>query len=97
MAELEKLEIKSPTRKEKWSKRTIEVILSNEKYIGTVRLLNSGEREAHYVSENNNPAIISNEKFQAVQIEKSHRSNVVKGKDGNRRKTRKYSSKKEDK
>jgi len=97
LAELEKLEIKSPTGKEKWSKRTIEVILSNEKYIGTVRLLNSGEREAHYVSENNNPAIISNEKFQAVQIEKSHRSNVVKGKDGNRRKTRKYSSKKEDK
>jgi hypothetical protein len=30
LAELEKLEIKSPTGKEKWSKRTIEVILSNE-------------------------------------------------------------------
>lgn len=96
LAELERLKIKSPTGKEKWSKRTIEVMLSNEKYIGTVRLLNSVEREAHYVSENNNPSIISNEKFQAVQIEKSHRSNVVKGKEGNQRRGTKYSSKNRD-
>ena len=34
-------------------------------------------------------------KFEAVQIEKKKRSNVVKGEDGNRRKNRKYSSKKE--
>ncbi|MEZ2661483.1 recombinase family protein [Aneurinibacillus aneurinilyticus] len=94
IAELEKLKIKSPTGKEKWSKRTIDVMLSNEKYIGTVRLLNSGESEAHYVSENNNPAIIKDEVFKAVQIEKARRSNVVKGKDGNKRKDKKYSSKK---
>ncbi len=93
VAELEELNIKSPTGKEKWSKRTIDVMLSNEKYIGTVRLLNSGKSEAHYVSENNHPAIISKEKFKAVQIEKSRRSNIIKGKDGNQRKSKKYSSK----
>lgn len=66
MAELEKIKIESPTGKEKWSKRTIEVMLSNEKYLGTVRLLNSKEREAHYVSKNNNHAIIKGKIFKAV-------------------------------
>jgi hypothetical protein len=68
-------------------------MLSNEKYIGTVRLLNWWEYDVHYVSENNNPAIISKEKFQAVQIEKSRRSNVIKDGDEKRRKSTKYSSK----
>lgn len=93
IAELERLGIKTPTGKDKWSKRTIDVMLSNEKYIGTVWLLNSGKNEAHYISENNNPAIIFNETFQAVQIEKSRRSNVMKGENGNQRKDKKYSSK----
>lgn len=93
IAELERLEIKSPTGKDKWSKRTIDVMLSNEKYIGTVRLLNSVNNEVHYVSQNNNPAIISDEKFQAVQIEKSLRSNVVKNGNEKKRKGTKYSSK----
>ncbi len=92
--ELEKREIKTPTGKEKWNKRTIDVMLSNEKYIGVVRLLNVGEHQEHYVSENNHPAIISKEQFEAVQIEKKNRSNVVKGEDGVQRKSRKYSSKK---
>lgn len=92
--ELERLEIKSPTGKDKWSKRTIDVMLSNEKYIGTVRLLNSGKYEAHYVSEDNNPPIISNEKFKAVQIEKANTSNLVKDGNDKKRKGTKYSSKK---
>ncbi|XOQ48220.1 MAG: Resolvase [Eubacteriales bacterium] len=92
--ELEKRGIKTPTGKEKWSKRTIDVMLSNEKYIGVVRLLNAGEHQEHYVSENNHPAIISKEQFEAVQVEKKKRSNVVKGEDGNRRKSKKYSSRK---
>ncbi|MCU0105191.1 recombinase family protein [Acholeplasma vituli] len=91
--ELERLGIKSPTGKDKWSKRTIDVMLSNEKYIGIVRLLNSGKYEAHYISEDNNPSIISDEQFKAVQIEKANRSNVIKGEDGNQRKNKKYSSK----
>lgn len=92
--ELEKRGIKTPTGKEKWSKRTIDVMLSHEKYIGVVRLLNAGEHQEHYVSENNHPAIISKEQFEAVQVEKKKRSNVVKTEGGQQRKNKKYSSKK---
>ena len=94
ISELEKMGIKSPTGKGKWCKRTIDVMLSNEKYIGNVRLLDDGKHDLYYLSEKNNPAIISNEIFQAVQIEKQHRSNVMKSEDGNQRKSKKYSSKK---
>lgn len=52
-------------------------MLSNEKYIGVVRLLDKGDHEVHYVSENNHPAIITKEQFEAVQVEKVNRSNVV--------------------
>lgn len=92
--ELEKKKILSPTGNEKWCKRTIDVILSNEKYTGDVRLLKSGKSEVQYLSSDNNPAIISKEVFEAVQIEKARRSNIVKDNNGNRRKDRKYSSKK---
>ena len=68
-------------------------MLSNEKYMGNVRLLDNGKHDAYYLAEGNNPAIISKETFQAVQIEKQHRSNVAKGENGNRRKSEKYSSK----
>lgn len=61
--------------------------------MGVVRLLDMGDHEVHYVSENNHPPIISKEKFQAVQSEKINRSNVVKGKSGSQRKSSKYSSK----
>ncbi len=67
-------------------------MLSNEKYIRVVAsFLNAGEHQEHYVSENNHPAIISKEQFEAVQVEKKKRSNVVKGEDGNRRKSKEYS------
>jgi len=82
------------TGKDKWCKRTIDVMLSNEKYTGTVRLLDSDKHEVQYISENNNPAIISKETFQAVQIEKVHRSNVTQVDNENQRKSKKYSSKK---
>jgi site-specific DNA recombinase len=91
--ELERLGIKSPTGKGTWPKRTIDVMLSNEKYTGNVRLLDNGKHSASYFSEDNNPAIISKETFQAVQLEKQHRSNVIKGEEGSRRKSKKYSSK----
>ncbi len=91
--ELEKRKIASPTGKEKWCKRTIDVMLSNEKYTGNVRLLKSGKSEVHYLASDNNPAIISSETFEAVQIEKARRSNVVKNENGWQRKSEKYSSK----
>ncbi|WP_220464461.1 recombinase family protein [Paraliobacillus salinarum] len=72
-------------------------MLSNEKYIGVVRLLNAGENREHYVSENNHPPIISKERFEAVQVEKKNRSNVLKSKEGSQRKSSKYSSKKNNK
>ena len=82
-----------PTGKEKWCKRTIDVMLSNDKYTGDVKLLKSGKSEVQYLSSANNPAIISKEVFEAVQIEKKRRSNMVKNDDGWQRKNKKYSSK----
>jgi len=93
--ELERRKISSPTRKEKWCKRTIDVMLSNEKYSGDVRLLKSRESETQYLSSDNNPEIVSKETFGAVQIEKAKRSNVSDGKNEKQRKDRKYSSKRE--
>lgn len=84
--ELEWLGIKSPTGKATWPKRTIDVILSNEKYMGNVWLLDNGKHEAVYLCEDNQPAITSKEKFQAVQIEKTKRSNVIKDENGVQRK-----------
>lgn len=92
--ELEKRKIPSPTGKEKWCKRTIDVMLSNEKYTGDVRLLKSRNSEVHYLASDNNPTIISKEVFEAVQMEKVRRSNVINDQRGNRRKNSKYSSKK---
>lgn len=91
--ELEKREILSPTGKEKWCKRTIDVMLSNEKYTGDVKLLKSGKSEVHYLLSDNNPAIILKEVFEAVQREKSRRSNVVKDGNAVKRRNQKYSSK----
>ena len=91
--ELEKRKILSPTGKEKWCKRTIDIMLSNEKYTGDVRLLKTSKSEIHYLATDNNPAIISKEVFEAVQIEKKRRSNMVKNDDGWQRKNKKYSSK----
>ena len=54
-------------------------MLSNEKYTGDVRLLKTSKSEVHYMATNNNPAIISKEVFEAVQIEKAQRSNMVRG------------------
>ena len=93
VSELARLGIKSPTGKDKWCKRTIDVMLSNEKYAGNVRLLDDGKHDELYLARDNNPVIISKEMFQAVQIEKQHRSNVAKDEIGNRRKSKKYSSK----
>lgn len=87
--ELEKRKILSPTGKAKWCKRTIDVMLSNDKYTGDVELLKSSKSEVHYLA----PAIISKETFEAVQIEKGQRSNVVRDTNGSKRKSEKYSSK----
>lgn len=92
--ELAKRKILSPKGKENWNKRSIELILSNEKYTGNVEFLKSSKSEVHYLASGSHPAIISREVFEAVQMEKGRRSNIVEGKGGRRRKNTKYSSKK---
>ena len=51
--ELAKRKILSPTGKGKWCKRTIDVMLSNEKYTGNVELLKSSKSEIHYLASGN--------------------------------------------
>lgn len=88
--EQERLEIKSPVGKATWHKRTIDVMLSNGKYIGMVRLLDKGDHEVHYVSENNHPPIITESEFRDVQEEKKKRSNIITDDDGKRRSEKRY-------
>ena len=55
----------------------IDTTLSNDKYTGNVILFKISLNSERYLSEKNHPAIISEETFKAVQIEKDSRSNVV--------------------
>jgi len=105
--ELKSREIKSPTGREDWSKRTLENILQNEKYTGDVMVMktfnegflntkrkaNRGEK-ARYLAIGNNPVIIPKEVFDKVAAIRAERSNVIKDEEGNIRKTTKYSMKK---
>ena len=86
--------ISSPTGKEKWSKRAIEKMLENEKYTGTVTLLDSSTQEYEYQIKDNHPPIITENEFRSVQEEKKKRSNIVTDDDGTHRRSKKYSSKK---
>lgn len=86
--------ILSTTGKEKWNKRTIETMLSNEKYTGTVTLLDSATQEYEYQMKECIPPIITENEFRAVQEEKKKRSNIVTDVEGTHRSSKKYSSKK---
>ena len=87
--------IPSPTGKEQWSKRTIENMLSNEKYIGTVRLVDSVTEDRMYEMKESHPPIITEDVFHAAQEWREKRSNVTVSEAGERkRKSTKYSSKK---
>ncbi len=85
--------IPSPTGKETWSKRSIEKILENEKYTGTVTLLDSATHEYEFQMKECHSPIITENEFRAVQEEKKKRSNIVTDDDGTRRSSKKYSSK----
>lgn len=105
--ELNKEGIKSPTGKESWPKRTIDTILSNEKYIGNVivgktyskdfpyndRKANKGEYQKYLINDNHTP-IITQEQFDQVQAEKIRRSNIQVDGDNSKRKHTHYSMKK---
>ena len=83
----------SPTGKETWSKRAIEKMLENEKYTGTVTLLDSATQEYEYQMKECHPPIITESEFRAVQEEKKRRSNIVIDDEGKHRSSKKYSSK----
>lgn len=91
---LEERKILSPTGRLTWSKKTIENILSNKKYIGTVKLNDSLTGDHSYILEEHHPAIITEYDFRCVQDAKRNRSNIVTDETGTHRKSTKYSSKK---
>lgn len=69
-------ERKIPTArgKERWSKKAIETILTNEKYTGNVRILKSDSNRASYLIKNAHEAIITQEVFDEVQEEMNKRA-----------------------
>lgn len=94
--------------KSTWSKRSIETILANEKYVGDVilyktfspnfsekkRIPNNGEHQK-YIQEDHHPAIISRETFREVQEMRESRSNIERHADGTvTRKAKRYTGKK---
>lgn len=90
--DLERCGIKSPTGKDKWNKRYIEKMLVNRKYAGDSVVMVEGDQ---YVYGDHHPAIIPHDAFDAVQMQKSIRSNLIENDDGTvSRKDTKYSSKK---
>ena len=106
---LEEKGILTSRGKSTWSKRTIETILANEKYVGDVilyktfspnfpekkRIPNNGEHQK-YIQEDHHPSIISRETFRAVQEMRESRSNIERHVDGTvTRKAKRYTGKKE--
>lgn len=91
---LEQQGVKTSKGKDKWSKKAIGDMLSNDKYAGSVILFKKGLHSECYLSKKNHPAIISDETFKAVQLEQGRRSNVQITEDGVKRKSTKYSTKK---
>ncbi|MEI7539434.1 MAG: recombinase family protein [Candidatus Saccharibacteria bacterium] len=87
--ELKKRRIKSPSGNTVWSKRAIETLLANEKYVGDIivgktfrhefpsnkRRVNNGERKM-YETKNSHQPIIQREVFDKVQQERKARSNI---------------------
>lgn len=110
MKEFASESIKSPTGKDRWSKRTIQKILTNEKYIGNVILgktytsafpnnkqkVNSGEQDRFIIQDAHEP-IISFDIFEQVQEEIKRRSNVEEVNGKTRRKNIHYSAGKRNK
>lgn len=108
ISELESRNIKSPKDKDTWSKRTIQTILTNEKYAGHVLLgktcsgdlpnnkkyINNIEQE-QFLMRNTHEPIIEEEKFERVQKEMQSRSNIEIVNGAVKRKGTHYSSKRD--
>ena len=102
--ELHARNIPSPTGKETWCKHTLEVMLTNVKYIGDSAMLqttSSGYEKKKRVktdtivlAPDDHEPIISRAVFEEVQAERERRSNVVHDSNGTHRRSTKYSAKK---
>ncbi len=106
--ELKNRGIKSPQGKTNWSKKSIQTVLGNEKYIGQVLLgktytgdfpnnkqfMNDGECEQFLMKDAHEP-IIDSEKFEQVQEEMKRRSNIEIVNGAVKRKGTHYSAKRE--
>lgn len=85
----------SPSGKEKWNRETVDKILSNEKYTGSVMLGKSIYEDGKQIStdiadrviyEHSHPAIIPRELYDIVQMEKQKRSRTNAKSSPNKRK-----------
>lgn len=87
--------IPSPTGKEKWSKKTIENILSNRAYLGIVVTNDPLHEDQKFQMTEARPPILTEDVFRAAQEAREKRSNITISETGERqRKSTKYSSKK---
>ena len=108
---LEEEQIPSPTGSKKWPARTIDKLLSNEKYTGDVLLYKTvtvnypysyrvDNRDGKYCERfcvtNSVEPIIDKETFQRVQEEKKRRCPFEESSEGKQRKRTKYSSKRQE-
>ena len=82
----------SPAGKSTWSKRTIDMILSNKKYCGSS--VAKSEKES-YELKNHHEQIISLELFERARTAKVERTNIEMGEDGRKlRRSTKFTSQK---
>ena len=75
----------------KWSKKAIENMLMNYKYVGSVYLKNSVNKEQAYWIKNPHPAIILEENFDAGERTMKDRSKIGVDEDGVYRAKKRYS------
>ena len=67
-------EIKTSRGKDRWSKKAIETVLTNEKYTGNAVILKSKGNRTSFCMSNAHEAIITQEQFDKVQEEMRRRA-----------------------
>ena len=100
MRELEQRGITSPSGKTKWCRRSIDLMLENEKYRGnsvaTAPTMSDAPKDLprrRYMLSMHHEGIISSEQFDDVQKERERRSNIEFDENGTHRKKTQYRAK----
>ncbi len=89
ISELEKEEVLTARGNKKWSKRAIDVILTDERYTGERR---TGPSHRVNIEKLPYPPIINASEYDEAQANRKERSNVVTTEDGKKRKPVRYKS-----